>query len=114
MMVNDKNREIAILKSMGATSGAIKRIFMLQGLIIGFFGALLGLVLGLALAWLQNSFQIVSLAKDVYYIPALTVKIGLLDICWVACSTIIICFIATLYPSGQAAKLEPAEALRYE
>jgi lipoprotein-releasing system permease protein len=114
MMVNDKNREIAILKSMGATSGAIKRIFMLQGLIIGFFGAVLGLVLGLVLAWLQNSFQIVSLAKDVYYIPALTVRIGLLDICWVACSTIIICFVATLYPSGQAAKLEPAEALRYE
>ena len=114
MMVNDKNREIAILKSMGATSGAIKRIFMLQGLIIGFFGAVVGLVLGLVIAWLQNSFQIVSLAKDVYYIPALTVKIGLLDICWVACSTISICFVATLYPSGQAAKLEPAEALRYE
>jgi lipoprotein-releasing system permease protein len=114
MMVNDKNREIAILKSMGATSGAIKRIFMLQGLIIGFFGTVAGLALGLALAWLQNNYQIVSLAKDVYYIPALTVKISLLDICWVALCTVIICFVATIYPSGQAAKLEPAEALRYE
>ena len=114
MMVNDKNREIAILKSMGATSGAIKRIFMLQGLVIGFFGTVLGLALGLLVAWLQNNFQIVSLAKDVYYIPALTVKIGLLDICWVALCTVIICFMATIYPAAQAAKLEPAEALRYE
>lgn len=114
MMVNDKNREIAILKSMGATSGAIKRIFMLQGLLIGFVGTVLGLSLGLLLAWLQNEYQIVSLAKDVYYIPALSVKIGLIDTCWVAACTIIICFVATIYPAGQAAKLDPAEALRYE
>jgi lipoprotein-releasing system permease protein len=114
MMVNDKNREIAILKSMGATTGAIKRIFMLQGLIIGIIGTALGLAGGLALAWLQNTHEIVKLAKDVYYIPALTVKISTIDSVLVALCAVVICFLATIYPAGQAAKLEPAEALRYE
>lgn len=114
MMVNDKNKEIAILKSMGATSGAIKIIFMFQGVVIGAFGTALGLGLGFLLAFLQNQYQIVSLSKDVYYIPALTVKISLVDTSWVAFCAIFISFIATLYPSGQAAGLDPAEALRYE
>ena len=114
MMVNDKNKEIAILKSMGATSGAIKIIFMFQGVVIGAFGTALGLGLGFLLAFLQNQYQIVSLSKDVYYIPALTVKISLVDTFWVAFCAIFISFIATLYPSGQAAGLDPAEALRYE
>lgn len=114
MMVNEKNREIAILKSMGATSGAIQRIFMLQGVIIGTTGTVLGLALGFILAFLQNHYQIVSLSKDVYYIPSLTVTIGLWDTFWVALCAICISFLATLYPSGQAANLDPAEALRYE
>ncbi|MEI6124914.1 MAG: lipoprotein-releasing ABC transporter permease subunit [Pseudomonadota bacterium] len=114
MMVNDKNKEIAILKSMGATTGAIKIIFMFQGVVIGAFGTALGLGLGFLLAFLQNQYQIVSLSKDVYYIPALTVKISLIDTFWVAFCAVFISFVATLYPSGQAAGLDPAEALRYE
>jgi len=114
MMVNDKNREIAILKSMGATSASIMRIFMLQGLIIGIAGTLIGLAGGCFLAFLQNNFHIISLSKDVYYIPDLTVKINTWDVFFVAFIAILISFIATLYPSGQAANLEPAEALRYE
>lgn len=114
MMVTEKHKEIAILKAMGATPGAIQRIFMLQGVIIGCIGTLLGLVMGFALAYIQNRYQIVSLSKDVYYIPALTVKISAVDVCWVAGCAVLISFLATMYPSRQAAALDPAEALRYE
>ena len=114
MMVNDKNKEIAILKSMGATSAAIMKIFMLQGLIIGILGTTLGLAGGFLLAFLQNHYQIIVLSKDVYYIPALTVKTGFWDTLWVASSAVFISFIATVYPSRQAANLDPVEALRYE
>ncbi len=114
MMVNDKNREIAILKSMGATKASIMRIFMLQGLIIGTTGTVIGLAGGCFLAFVQNNFHIVSLSKDIYYIPDLTVKINAWDVFFVAFIAILISFIATFYPSRQAANLEPAEALRYE
>ena len=114
MMVTEKHKEIAILKAMGATQGAIQRIFMLQGVIIGSIGTLLGLIMGFVIAYLQNRYQIVSLSKDVYYIPALTVKISAVDVCWVAGCAVLISFLATMYPSRQAAALDPAEALRYE
>jgi len=114
MMVNDKNKEIAILKSMGATSAAVKRIFMLQGLVIGIAGTMLGLAGGFLLAFLQNRYQIITLSKDVYYIAALTIKLSFWDTFWVAFCAVLISFIATVYPSGQAANLDPAEALRYE
>ncbi|MCX8042852.1 MAG: lipoprotein-releasing ABC transporter permease subunit [Desulfobacterota bacterium] len=114
MMVTEKHKEIAILKAMGATSGAIQRIFMLQGVVIGCIGTLLGLGMGFLLAFIQNRYQIVSLSKDVYYIPALTVKISALDVTWVAVCAVLISFLATMYPSRQAAALDPAEALRYE
>jgi lipoprotein-releasing system permease protein len=77
-------------------------------------GTLLGLGGGLLLAYLQNHYQIVSLSKDVYYIPALTVKVSGWDTFWVAFSAVLISFVATLYPSLQAASLDPVEALRYE
>lgn len=114
MMVNDKNREIAILKSMGATSASIMRIFIFQGLMIGITGTLIGLAGGCFLAFLQNNFHIISLSKDVYYIPDLTVKIDTWDVFFVALIAVFISFMATIYPSRQAAILEPAEALRYE
>jgi len=114
MMVNEKNREIAILKSMGASSGTIMKIFMLQGLVIGTVGTLLGLIAGCTLAWLQNTYEIVKLASDVYYIPSLTVKISAGDTLLVAICTVSISFLATIYPALQAARLEPVEALRYE
>ena len=114
MMVNEKNREIAILKSMGATAGCIMKIFMYQGLVIGSVGTLLGLAAGCGLAWVQNTYEIIKLAGDVYYIPSLTVKIGFADTLLVTLCTIGISFLATIYPALQAARLEPVEALRYE
>jgi lipoprotein-releasing system permease protein len=112
MTVVEKNREIAILKAMGATRKSIMRIFMLEGLIIGAVGVLLGIPLGLAVCWTLQTFY--TLPGDIYYISHLPVKIRSLDVILVASSAIIIGLLATLYPSWQAAKLEPVEALRYE
>jgi len=114
MVVHDKNRDIAILKSMGATSAAVMRIFVVQGLVIGVVGTALGLFGGFLLAFLQNNYHIVGLSQDIYYIPNLTVKISFIDTFWVSLSGVLITFLATIYPSRQAARLDPAEALRYE
>jgi lipoprotein-releasing system permease protein len=114
MVVHDKNRDIAILKSMGATSAAVMRIFVIQGLIIGVFGTALGLTGGYLLAFLQNHYHIVGLSQDIYYIPNLTVKTSFIDTLWVSLAAVLITFLATIYPSRQAARLDPAEALRYE
>ncbi|MFY9268708.1 MAG: lipoprotein-releasing ABC transporter permease subunit [Candidatus Manganitrophaceae bacterium] len=112
MTVVEKSREIAILKAMGATRESIMRIFMLEGVIIGGVGVILGVPLGLAVSLAIERFY--TLPGDVYYISHLPMKIHLLDVILVASAAILIGFLATLYPSFQAAKLDPAEALRYE
>ena len=114
MVVMEKNKDIAILKSMGATAHSIMRIFILEGLIIGFVGTLVGLFGGYALCTLLAKYQFISLPSDVYYISRLPVKMNMLDFVLVAISALGISFIATLYPSWQAARLDPAESLRYE
>lgn len=112
MTVMEKSREIAILKAMGAGREAIMRIFMLEGVIIGVVGVLLGLPLGVAVCLSLQRFY--KLPGDVYYLSYLPVKIQPFDLILVACSAILIGFLATLYPSRRAAQLDPAEALRYE
>ncbi|HZR45840.1 MAG TPA: lipoprotein-releasing ABC transporter permease subunit [Candidatus Manganitrophaceae bacterium] len=112
MTVVEKNREIAILKAMGATRRSIMRIFMLEGLIIGGVGVILGIPLGLAVCWTLQTFY--TLPGDIYYISHLPVKIHLVDVILVASSAILIGLMATIYPSWQAGKLAPVEALRYE
>jgi lipoprotein-releasing system permease protein len=114
MVVHDKNRDIAILKAMGATSSAVMRIFMIQGLVIGVVGTTLGLFGGYLLAFIQNQYHVVGLSQDIYYIPQLTVKTSLLDTFWISFAAVLITFLATIYPSRQAARLDPAEGLRYE
>jgi len=112
MTVVEKSREIAILKAMGATRQGVMRIFIIEGLIIGLVGVLLGLPLGYAVcAFLQRFY---TLPPDVYYISHLPVRMRSLDITLVSFSAVAISFLATLYPSWQAARLDPAEALRYE
>ena len=112
MIVVEKNREIAILKAMGATRRAVMRIFMLDGLIIGIVGTAIGIPLGYAACEILQQFY--TLPSDIYYISHLPVKIKGLDVLLVSLSAVIISFLATLYPSWQAAKLNPSEALRYE
>jgi lipoprotein-releasing system permease protein len=114
MVVNDKYKDIAILKSMGARSFSIMKIFILEGLIIGFIGTFLGIVGGMLLATLQNTYHIIALPPDVYYISHLLIKITPRDLILVIVSAISISLVATIYPSWQASKLDPAEALRYE
>ena len=112
MIVNEKQREIAILKAMGATPKAIMRIFMLNGLVIGLTGTMIGVPLGYTFLWLIQNYW--TFDATVYYISHVPVHIQALDVILVSVSAILISFVATLYPSWQAAKLEPVRALRYE
>lgn len=114
MLVMEKTRDIAILMSMGATRGMIRRIFMLQGTIIGFVGTLIGYALGIGLGELLQRYQFIKLPPGVYTLDHLPVLLQASDIALVGASAMILCFLATLYPARQAASLEPAEALRYE
>jgi lipoprotein-releasing system permease protein len=114
MNVIEKSREIAILKAMGATSGGIMAVFMMQGLFIGLIGTILGVAGGFSLGYILNTYQIIKLPADVYYLSHLPVKMELSDFIVVSSSAIIISFLATLYPAWQAARLNPVEPLRYE
>jgi lipoprotein-releasing system permease protein len=114
MNVIEKKREIAILKAMGATDKSIMTIFILQGLLIGIFGTIIGVTGGYLLNYILNTYQIIKLPADVYYLSHLPVKMKLFDFIIVSLSAIIISFLATIYPALQAAKLKPVEPLRYE
>ena len=114
MMVHEKTRDIATLMAMGANLQQIRRIFVLQGVIIGFVGTTIGLAAGHAISYLADRYHWIALAPDVYSIAYLPLRADLWDSTVIAGSAILISFLATLYPSAAAAKLQPVEALRYE
>jgi lipoprotein-releasing system permease protein len=114
MMVMEKTKDIAILKSMGVTAKGIMKIFVVEGLIIGVVGTFLGLLGGGILCFLLKRYEFVKLPSDVYYISTLPVRVQALDVILVALSAIAISFLATLYPSYQASRLDPVAAIRYE
>jgi lipoprotein-releasing system permease protein len=114
MMVIEKNRDIAILRAQGSTPRSIRRIFMLQGLVIGLVGASSGLLLGLVLGWIANHYQLISIPAEIYAVSHITLKVKWVDCAAVAILAVIICLLATIYPSRTAARLMPVEALRHE
>src|SRR5215467_4490414 len=114
MMVLEKTRDIAILLSMGATGENIRRIFILQGVIIGVVGTVCGVILGQVICYFADKYHLISLAPDVYTIAYVPFRAAPLDSLIVAASAILISFVATLYPSAAASRLQPVEALRYE
>ena len=114
MLVMEKTKDIAIMMSMGATPFMVRKIFMLQGTIIGFIGTLLGYVLGFGVGYLLKRYQFIKLPENVYTLDHLPISITLEDVIIVGVSAMVLCFLATLYPSRQASRLKPTEALRYE
>jgi len=122
MVVMEKNRDVAILKSMGAPSSGILKIFIIEGLVIGVVGTLFGLILGLAAAFnlekitdfVETLFGFKILASDVYYIDKLPSQVNPFDVGLIVLTAIVISLLATIYPSWRASRLDPAETLRYE
>ena len=114
MLVMEKTRDIAILMSMGATSRSIRRIFMLQGTIIGVVGTALGYLLGLSVALALEKYQFIKIPGDVYPMDHLPVRLDWPDMIIIGVTALALCFLATLYPARQAARLQPAEALRHD
>ncbi|HXH06210.1 MAG TPA: FtsX-like permease family protein [Vicinamibacterales bacterium] len=114
LLVMEKHRDIAILKTMGSPAGSIRTIFMLQGLIIGLVGTAAGGAAGLAAAWALDRYRLIRVPVDVYQISYVPFTIVPLDVAVVVVSAVLICFLATIYPSQHAADLDPVQALRYE
>lgn len=114
MMVMDKGAEIGILKSIGATSRSIMSIFMVEGVVIGLVGTLLGTAAGAIICKLQETYKIVRLRGDVYLLDALPILMKGSDLLLIASAALVLSFLATLYPSWQAARLDPVVAIRYE
>jgi lipoprotein-releasing system permease protein len=114
LLVMEKSRDIAILKTMGASARSITIVFMLQGLVIGLVGTGAGAALGLGLAWVLDTYKLIRIPTDVYQVSHVPFTVLPWDFAVVVFSAVVICFVATLYPSRQAAKLDPVQALRFE
>ena len=114
MMVMEKYRDIAILMSMGARDGQIRRIFMLQGVLIGIVGSAIGLAVGYSLCYYANKYRWVSLDASVYALSFVPFKPRWVDGLWISALAIAVSFLATLYPARNATRITPAEVLRYE
>ena len=114
LLVMEKSKDIAILKTMGATRRSVTVIFMLQGLLIGLAGTGAGAALGLALCWVADRYRLIQIPADVYQISHVPFVVEPRDFAVVVVAAVVICFLATIYPSRQAARLDPVQALRFE
>lgn len=122
MVVNEKQSDIAILRTFGATPGTIMNIFIVQGGLVGVFGTLLGVIGGVSLAynvtdivnWIEHVFHVQFLSSNVYFVNYLPSQIEWLDVVKISIASLVLSLIATIYPAWRAAKMDPVESLRYE
>lgn len=114
MMVLEKQGDIAILTAMGATGKTIQRVFMLQGLIIGLIGTIIGDISGMAISWILNHYKLIRLEAAIYSIPYVPFHVRGWDAALISATALLISYLATIYPARNASKLDPVEVLRYE
>jgi len=114
LLVMEKHRDIAILKTMGASARSVSVVFMMQGLIIGLVGTAVGASAGYALSTILTRYQLIKVPVDVYQVSYMPFRVLPSNLAVVVAAAIVICFVATIYPARQAAKLDPVQALRYE
>jgi lipoprotein-releasing system permease protein len=114
LLVMEKSRDIGILKTMGTSPRRISVVFMMQGTIIGLVGTLTGAIIAVVLCWVLTEYRLVPIPQDIYQVAYVPFIVELQDFATVVVSAIVICFLATIYPSRQAAKLDPVQALRFE
>lgn len=122
MVVTEKQSDIAILRTLGMSSGQVMRIFIVQGFVLGVFGTLIGVFIGLLVAanlsdivyWLEGLLNVQFLKSDVHFITKIDTKIELMDVVYISISAFLLAIIATIFPAWKASKVQPAEALRYE
>jgi lipoprotein-releasing system permease protein len=114
LLVMEKHRDIAILKTMGASMRSVTAVFMMQGLLIGIVGTTVGASTGWVLCSILTRYKLIRVPVDVYQMPYVPFRVLPLDFALVVLSAIVICFVATIYPARKAARLDPVQALRYE
>ncbi|MDI6845748.1 MAG: lipoprotein-releasing ABC transporter permease subunit [Candidatus Saccharicenans sp.] len=114
LMVMEKTRDIGVLMALGATAASIRKIFFLQGALIGVIGTALGMALGLLWCWLANVFKLIKVPVDIYQISYVPFHPKPLDMALIVAVTLAITFVSTIFPSRRAAKIDPVQALKYE
>ncbi|MCK5740453.1 lipoprotein-releasing ABC transporter permease subunit [bacterium] len=114
MVVLEKTREIGVIKAMGGSEKSVMRIFMFEGLVVGFVGTFIGSLLGFLLCWSQLQFKWFSLPGDIYFINALPIEMHWQDFAFISAAAIGLCLIASIYPAWKASRMDPVEAIRYE